>query len=74
MHFLLEHEVLSGGVVAICAARPGAVAGVLFAWVLGLAHEFAMDFFMHQQSQLFGLYMTISAEPFDSGFAQGGFR
>ena len=28
-----------------------------------------MDFHRHQQSQLFGLYMTMSVEPFDSATA-----
>ena len=42
---------------------------VLFAWVFGRAHELAMDFHRHQQSQLFGLYMAMSLEQFDSATA-----
>ena len=42
------------------------LAGVLFAWVFGRAHELAMDIHRHQQSQLFALYMTMSVEPFGS--------
>ena len=45
------------------------LAGVLFACVFGRAHELAMDFHKHQQSQLFGLHMTTSVEPFDSATA-----
>ena len=45
------------------------LAGVLFDWVFGRAHELAMDFHRNQQSQLFGLYMTMSVEPFDSATA-----
>ena len=42
---------------------------VLFAWVFGRAHELAMDFHRHQQSQLFGLYMAMSLDQFDSATA-----
>ena len=42
---------------------------VLSVRVLGRAHELAMDFHKHQQSQLFGFYMVMSLEQFDSATA-----
>ena len=54
----------SGPRGAFCWGR-GHWRNVLFAWVFGRAHELAMDFHKHQQSQLFGLYMAMSLEPFD---------
>ena len=35
--------------------RSWPLVGVIFAWVFGQAHELAVDFHRHQQSQLFGL-------------------